>query len=412
MLLIAFAGVLLSGSATADEILLQPEAGRFVATLYTRVVEGTFDPTPFYEAFGIQVSNSVCDRNLPDGSLGSCVPGPCPLGKELGLEISCLYPKGHSPEQADLLVDGRPPVRTLRDYESSWNTYQFQVLERKIGRLPLVGVLRTLSVPGQERSGFFEYRRIEETLDGTSVVEKWKRAVRIPCKTVFCFSIDRLKLPAELNGSGITSIFAECVRRMIGDTSGPPQYCTPIYMEGQKGTYVAAITSFRNEKMRVGAGMISARIFFSSSKGLPSTDRISEVLENAFGLPPLSFRTSRDPDAVVGVCAKRASNILQNWYEMATVRAVVTALPLSWREPGKGVQQINGVQVGFATTLYVDNRNTLDDSEWRMPSRDQNEMFDTAVVSAVKVQAQKLCADASSKIRDGIMVITCPSKMW
>ena len=113
---------------------------------------------------------------------------------------------------------------------------------------------------------------------------------------------------------------------------------------------------------------------------------VAQLLEKAFATPPLSLTTSRDPDAIVGICAKRPSVIIQDWHELATVRAVMTELSVSLSDPAAGTRIANGVVVGFATTLFVDNRNTSDESEWRMPSRDQSDAFDAAIEKTVRTK--------------------------
>jgi hypothetical protein len=164
--------------------------------------------------------------------------------------------------------------------------------------------------------------------------------------------------------------------------------------------------------MSVTAGVVSARIYFAAKTNSGTFEAVSRLLETAFAAPPLGFATYRDPDSIVGVSGKRLSTVLPNWHEQVTVRAVVSEVPLSVSEPGQRVQDLSGIQVGFATTLYVNNRNTIDDSEWRMPSRDQDQAFDLAVVSTVKSRAYQICPDASSQTNDGVVIITCRSKEW
>ena len=97
--------------------------------------------------------------------------------------------------------------------------------------------------------------------------------------------------------------------------------------------------------MSVTADVISARMYFTSTSSA-TPEAVSRLLEEALASPPLSLSTNRDPDAIVGVCAKRWSAVLANWQEQATVRAVVSELPLSVTDPGQGVQHLIGVQAG------------------------------------------------------------------
>lgn len=401
--------------ASADELSLQPSAGRALSTLYEQVAARDLDLKPFYESIGVRVSDNACMPDAPSGDPRSCRRGICPMAKKLDLQIYCLYRSDTEIERGDLLVEGPPPVRALSDYDSAWNVFQFEIMEKKVGALRTLGLVRSLAIPGYERSGFFEWKIINETRDGGAQVAKWKNlaSADLPsCSTALCFSINRLKMADELGKSSPLYVLAECVRRMVGGVQGAPQYCVPVYLDGPKGAYVAALTSFRNETMSVTAGVITAKIFFPSKLDSGKAEVISELVERAFAAPPLSFTTSRDPDAIVGVGGKRRSVVLANWHEQATVRAVMSELPLSVRDPGQGIQNFAGVQVGFATTLYVNNRNTMDDSEWRMPSPDQNQAFDGAVVSTVRSLAYQICPEASSQARNGILIITCPSRKW
>ena len=162
--------------------------------------------------------------------------------------------------------------------------------------------------------------------------------------------------------------------------------------------------------MYIDRGLIGAKIFFDVGEGKADFEAVARIVERAFAAAPLTLSTGRDPDAVVGACDNQISQIIANWHETATVRAVLTDIPFSFGDPSGKSQSVNGIRVGLATTLYVNNRNTPD--EWRMPTREQSDAFDTAVVANIKSEASRSCIKISSQVREGVTVMSCSSGQW
>lgn len=403
----------------AQELVLQPGLGKFFETLYARVVGGKLDLHPMYEAVGITVSDRTCDPTVGTGSPRACATANCPAASSLGIAIACLYDQHEGVDGSDLVVKPPYPVKRLGDYDPEWNSYQFKTLETKLGgRLPPFGLIRTLTIAGQERSGFFDFVRMEDTSDGNVAVDRWHAAakggvgVAPACGGVTCFSVHRVVPAPDSPWSTLREALVECVEHKVKNSEGPPEYCTPIYLRGSGGTFVSAITSFRNESMRVIRGLISANVFFDSGTSKPNFQTVADLVEKALAAEPLSLETSRDPDAIVGVSVMRPSRIINNWQEMATVRAVMTEVPLAVSEPGGTARNLVGIRVGLATTLYLNNRNTADESEWRMPTASQEASFDAAIVSTIRAEAARECATATSQVRDSVTIIACAAGRW
>ncbi len=404
-------GAIVSLPSVGNTLIMSEHEEAALASLFDAVSHGGLDEVEVagsLASFGIMMPSDFCDPVAQDGPR-SCHETKCPDGFTIpSVTISCLA------EEFGTALRLRAPFPLIRlgDHASE-NAYQFEVQELKLGALPTLGLFRLFSGGlATDYSGLFGYVRTNDALEAQRTVDAWRSLAAEdqldrPCLSTFCFTMHRIELTEAPANPALREVLVECVNRGINGRMGAPQYCVPVFLDGETEDYVAAITGLAPVNVHVNRGITSKYVLFADGPQNVAPDMVVDLLRRSFRSAPLSLEVFDDGDDVMGI-AKGTSQVLDGLKEWTTVRASM----LVWSEEStspEGDYKTNGIRVGLAVTQFVNLRNT---DEWRVPDQSLDEKYEAALVEGILQASRSICPAQVVRRGDIQTIVSCPDGGW
>jgi hypothetical protein len=253
-------------------------------------------------------------------------------------------------------------------------------------------------VPGAGWKAHFGWAPVDQAERGLDILSRWNalasEGAYYECGTDECLTIVHI---SDSFDEG-TQALAECV--VLKSHVGAPLDCVPIAQFSSKSAWIRVIFGYDSASALFGLPEIYFRLY--ADPLLPVNSVLNSVQKSLGQGSPLSLSAEIRGNSLFGTAAYRVSPILKDWRELVTVPVdVITA------DFGRIAPQLSHTTIEASLTLYLNRQNTSANSDWHMPSREQESLYAEAIKAGIRDQLSSLCT--TPKWRDQV-TLECGKK--